>query len=45
VDLIIDCGPAEHGIASTIVDCAGAKPRVLREGAVGREAIIEALAG
>lgn len=33
-DLTLDAGPAPVGVASTIVDCAGAEPVVLREGAL-----------
>ena len=34
VDLTLDGGPAPIAVASTIVDCTGAVPRVLREGAI-----------
>ncbi len=34
VDLILDGGPASGGPASTVVDCTGALPIVLRHGAV-----------
>jgi L-threonylcarbamoyladenylate synthase len=34
VDLVIDGGPAPGGLPSTIVDLAGASPRVLREGRI-----------
>jgi len=44
LDLIIDSGPAQHGIGSTIVDCTGPEPRILRQGAVSSEAIAGALA-
>ena len=43
VDLILDAGPAAHGIASTIVDCTGAKPVILREGVISKERILAAL--
>ena len=33
-DLVLDAGPAALGVPSTIVDCTGAAPRVLREGAI-----------
>jgi tRNA threonylcarbamoyl adenosine modification protein (Sua5/YciO/YrdC/YwlC family) len=39
VDLILDAGPAEHGIESTIVGLYGAAPVLLRPGAVAREEI------
>jgi L-threonylcarbamoyladenylate synthase len=46
VDLIVDAPVAATGQPSTIVDCSepGAV-RVLREGAIGRDALVEALAG
>lgn len=34
VDLVIDGGPARGSPASTVVDCSGAAPRVLRVGAI-----------
>lgn len=34
VDLVIDGGPAPGGPASTIIDLAGDRPRILREGAI-----------
>ena len=34
VDLVLDGGPSPLAAASTIVDCTGADPRVLREGAI-----------
>ena len=34
LDLILDGGPAHGGPASTIVDCSGARPVILREGAI-----------
>ena len=43
LDLILDSGPAQHGIGSTIVDCTGAELRVLRQGAIGIDAITKAL--
>jgi L-threonylcarbamoyladenylate synthase len=36
VDLILDGGPAERGIESTIVDFSGATPRLLRAGGISR---------
>ena len=44
LDLILDAGPARIGVASTIVDCTGDQPRILRAGAISAEAIAEALA-
>jgi L-threonylcarbamoyladenylate synthase len=34
IDLILDGGPARDGIPSTVVDCSGELPRVLRSGAI-----------
>jgi L-threonylcarbamoyladenylate synthase len=43
LDLILDGGPARGGVPSTVVDCSGALPRVLRAGAVGPGALVDAL--
>ncbi len=40
---VLDGGPCEHGVASTIVDCTGEATRVLRVGAVAIEALEEVL--
>jgi L-threonylcarbamoyladenylate synthase len=34
IDLVLDGGPARGGVASTVVDCSGETPKVLREGAI-----------
>jgi L-threonylcarbamoyladenylate synthase len=44
IDLVLDGGPAHGGPASTIVDCAGERPRILRVGAVSAESVAEILA-
>lgn len=44
VDLILDGGPCETGVESTIVDCTGARPALLRHGAIAPDEI-EAIAG
>ena len=44
IDAVLDCGPAEVGVESTIVACVGDAPVLLRPGGVAREAI-EALVG
>jgi L-threonylcarbamoyladenylate synthase len=44
IDAVLDGGPAEVGVESTIVACLGGAPRLLRPGGVAREAI-EALIG
>jgi L-threonylcarbamoyladenylate synthase len=41
VDLILDGGATRGGAASTVVDCAVAEPRILREGAIDRKAVTE----
>lgn len=40
-DLILDGGPCTVGVESTIIDCTGDHPRVLRPGAITEEMIIE----
>ena len=44
VDLVLDGGPCRVGIESTIVDCTGPRPAILREGGVPRRRV-EALLG
>lgn len=43
VAMILDAGPAEHGLESTILDATGSEVRLLRPGAVGVEAIAAVL--
>ena len=43
-DLTFDAGPAPIAIASTIIDCTGDRPRVLRQGSVGLDEFL-AVAG
>ncbi|MDO8484881.1 MAG: L-threonylcarbamoyladenylate synthase [Candidatus Limnocylindrales bacterium] len=45
IDFILDGGPAHGGPASTVVDCTGERPRVLRVGAVPLTRVIEILDG
>jgi L-threonylcarbamoyladenylate synthase len=45
VDVILDGGASALGIESTIVDCTGSAPRILRPGSIGREEIARALGG
>jgi L-threonylcarbamoyladenylate synthase len=45
VDLILDGGRARGGVPSTVVDCTGEVPKVLRTGAIAAEAIAHILAG
>lgn len=44
-DLTLDGGPAPIAVASTIVDCTGEVPRVLREGAIPAGRILEVALG
>ena len=39
IDLILDGGPCENGLESTIIDCSGAAPVLLRPGGISRKAI------
>jgi tRNA A37 threonylcarbamoyladenosine synthetase subunit TsaC/SUA5/YrdC len=39
IDLILDGGPAHGGPASTVVDCTGGLPRVIRIGEVPLERV------
>jgi L-threonylcarbamoyladenylate synthase len=41
-DLVLDGGPSEVGLESTIIDCTGELPRILRPGAITIEMIEEA---
>jgi tRNA threonylcarbamoyl adenosine modification protein (Sua5/YciO/YrdC/YwlC family) len=43
VAVYLDAGPATGGVASTILDCTGAAPLTLREGALPRRAVDDAL--
>lgn len=44
VDIIIDGGPTGIGVESTVVDCTGAKPVILRPGGISLE-ILEEIVG
>jgi L-threonylcarbamoyladenylate synthase len=44
LDLVLDGGPCESGLESTIVDCTGKVARLLRPGGIAREALAAALA-
>lgn len=43
VQMILDGGPCQVGIESTIVDLSDHQPRILRPGAIGREALEKVL--
>ena len=45
VDLYIDAGPTPLGRSSTVVDVRGGEPRLVREGPIPFEDILEALKG
>ena len=44
LDLVLDGGPARGGVPSTVVDCSGEEPRILRAGAIDPAALQAALA-
>ena len=44
IDLILDAGPCERGIESTVIDCTSSPPRILRPGPLAR-ADLEAVIG
>jgi len=41
IDFILDGGPALVGVESTIIDCTGDSPRILRHGAITKEMVEE----
>ena len=43
IDWILDAGPTQHGLESTIVACLGGRARLLRPGAIERERLEAAL--
>ncbi len=43
VPLVLDAGPSSAGIESSIVGLAGERPRLLRQGAISREALEDVL--
>ncbi len=43
LDLVLDGGPARGGVPSTVVDCSGETPRILRAGAIPPLVIAETL--
>jgi tRNA threonylcarbamoyl adenosine modification protein (Sua5/YciO/YrdC/YwlC family) len=45
VEVILDGGPSNGSVASTIVDCTGIRPRVLREGAISVAELTKVLEG
>ena len=45
VEVILDGGPSTGTLASTIVDCTGTRPKVLREGAITTDELVSVLEG
>ena len=45
VRVLLDGGPTPGPVPSTIVDCTGQRPRILREGVLGADRLDEVLAG
>lgn len=43
IDLVLDGGEARGGVPSTVVDCTGTAPRILRAGAIAIDRIVAAL--
>ncbi|MEZ5850795.1 MAG: L-threonylcarbamoyladenylate synthase [Hyphomicrobiaceae bacterium] len=43
VALVLDGGPTEHGVESTVIDVSGERPTILRPGAITRQALAEVL--
>jgi L-threonylcarbamoyladenylate synthase len=43
-DLTLDGGDTQHGIASTVVDCTGPEPVIIRDGAIAATRIAEVVA-
>ena len=44
LEFVLDGGPCENGLESTIIDCTGVKTYILRPGGITRQAITTALA-
>ena len=45
VSLVLDGGPCDSGVESTVIDCTGDAAHILRPGGITREAVADALAG
>jgi L-threonylcarbamoyladenylate synthase len=43
-DVVVDGGPCRVGVESTIIDCTGEVPRILRPGSIGERQIAQAAA-
>ncbi|MRR10856.1 threonylcarbamoyl-AMP synthase, partial [bacterium] len=42
IDLVIDGGPTPGGVPSTVVDCLGPLPKILREGPLSLDQLLAA---
>ena len=45
IDILLDSGPTEIGLESTIIDMTVTPPRILREGAIGKKELLKAIYG
>lgn len=45
IELVLDGGPTPGGVPSTVVDCTGAQPAILRQGAIPAEEILRIISG
>lgn len=45
IELILDGGPTPGGVPSTVVDCTGVDPKILRQGAIPAEEIARIVGG
>jgi L-threonylcarbamoyladenylate synthase len=43
IDLVLDGGPARGGVPSTVLDCSGELPRILRSGAIAPDDVFATL--
>lgn len=43
IDLVLDDGPARGGVPSTVLDCSGELPRILRSGAIAPDDVFATL--
>lgn len=45
VEVLLDGGPTAGSVASTILDCTGSRPRILREGVIATDELARVLSG
>ncbi len=45
IDMVLDAGPTDVGVESTVVDMTVMPPRVLREGAIGKKELLKVIYG